>query len=215
MAFTDNTANGRVVQAIGPRYDVLLGAACEAGDLLCYNSGWKLGNVAAIGTSDIKLVACEKGASATSIKATGEAIIGGLTAGTAGNSVYANSIGGYSATVGTVPFVAGFELNSSTASGGGAIYVKLPVPAIGTSQVAVGAYLWGGSSTGGAYTLRTTCSTAVQTVVTLGGNTASGTFGLFGKSAAQQGTISASTGGNTTVDAIIAVLDAFGLTATS
>jgi hypothetical protein len=82
--------------------------------------------------------------------------------------------------------------------------------------MANGKSIKGGSATGGNYLFDVTCSTGDDTIMTIQGATGTvGKWGLFGKAAVQQSTIAASTGGSTTVDKIIAVLDAFGLTATA
>lgn len=114
MAYTDDSTGGRVIeQGIGP-VEVTLGAACEVGDLLCYNSGWVLADASASNTSAPRLVAGVSAANGEKITAYQKALVSSITTGTAGNEVYlSDTAGGTGNSTGTIPYVAGFELGSS------------------------------------------------------------------------------------------------------
>lgn len=97
MAFTDNKP--RTVTA--PRetmVDVTLAAACEVGDLITYNSGWKL---AVANTATMVLVALEAGAIGDVITASPFAVIHSITGMTAGGILRTAAAGAYAESTGT------------------------------------------------------------------------------------------------------------------
>jgi len=85
---TDNTTGGRVIlQGIAP-VRITLADTVEVGDLLGYSSGWIRALATTGSTVDARLVAGQAGVSSDIIIAYPIAVIGGLTAMTAGGSVY-------------------------------------------------------------------------------------------------------------------------------
>ena len=91
MAFADNKPR-TVEQGILPA-KVTLAEACVVGDLLTYNSGWKL---AAPNTATEVFVAGESGAIGDKITVYAAAILSGVTGATAGNEIVAAASGAYS-----------------------------------------------------------------------------------------------------------------------
>ena len=96
MAFAD-TGVRTVIEGHLPQ-QVTLAAACKAGDLLCYSSGWKLA-LATVGTAlAARLVAGQKGAIGDEIGAFVIAKVNGFTGATVPGAVYlaeGTSSGGY------------------------------------------------------------------------------------------------------------------------
>ncbi len=95
MALTDSTAR-RIVQGFMP-IQITLAAAVSMGDLLGYDSGWKLADANA-GIPAV-LIAGVDGASGAKITAFPAALVDGVTGATAGADIYlSDTAGNYSAT---------------------------------------------------------------------------------------------------------------------
>lgn len=108
MALADNKP--RVVEA--PRemhVNIVLAAACEVGDLLAYDSGWKL---AGASTATNVLVALEAGAIGDTISASPVAVIKSFTGGTAGAALSTAASGDYQSGTG---YTIGFFANATDA----------------------------------------------------------------------------------------------------
>jgi len=96
MAFVDNKP--RTInfsrETVGK---VLLAADCVTGDLLAYNSGWKLATATTV-TSCV--VACEDGVIGETINVTPFALIKSITGMTAGTALYTAAAGAYQGSTG-------------------------------------------------------------------------------------------------------------------
>jgi len=111
MAFTDARSGRIILKGLLP-LEITLAGTVKTGDPLGYSSGWK----AADGNNSIyaELVAGRHGVSGDRITAYRIARIGGVTTGTAGNTLYlSDTEGEYAASAGTVSQRLGFELGNS------------------------------------------------------------------------------------------------------
>jgi len=122
MALTEATPRNRIVNAIGPKFKIVLSGTVTAGDCVGYASGWKRA-LATVGTAiQTKLIALEDGVSGDTIEVCREAVISGFTAGTVGGLVYneegAGVGGGFTetapATVGDVNTILGYILTADS-----------------------------------------------------------------------------------------------------
>ncbi len=107
MALTDITTGGRVIQRGSNAVKITLGEGCQVGDLLGYSSGWKRA-LATTGTAiHARLVAGQSGITGDIITAYGDAVITGLSGGTAGNAVYLAEGTSYGEVIDEVPSTTG------------------------------------------------------------------------------------------------------------
>lgn len=112
MAFGDSANSRTILEGFLPLKNVTLTGTVKTGDLVGYSSGW----VQADGDNSIyaELIAGQHGVSGDKITCYRIARIGGITTGTAGNTLYlSDTVGGYGASAGTVSQRVGFELGNS------------------------------------------------------------------------------------------------------
>ena len=118
MAYADATTNGRIILDHEGEMDVSLSEAVECGDLIGPSAGtWKLADAAGASSVNVfpELIASKKAASGDIIVAYRSAVIGGVTGGTKGSTLFlADAAGETLETVGTMPYVVGFVLTATT-----------------------------------------------------------------------------------------------------
>lgn len=106
MAFSD-PGKGRIIEQGEGLVKITLGEACQAGDILGYNSGWKRALATTGSVIQGRLVAGEDGASGDEITAYRRAVVSGYSGGTAGNPVYVAEGTDYGKVTETAPSTSG------------------------------------------------------------------------------------------------------------
>jgi len=106
MAFSD-PGKGRIIEQGEGLVKITLAEACEAGDVLGYDSGWKRA-LATVGTAiQGRLIAGETGASGDVITAYRRSVVSGYSGGTPGNAVYVDEGTDYGKITETKPTTSG------------------------------------------------------------------------------------------------------------